>query len=221
MRCFLRQHDKKRTTVRIVMLNESEASLFLNEICWYYHKIIYNLYNFTNFINLMNSKPMKKPSLIIFLITIILLTACHQKPKEKPAETIAPKQEQENAFKKQGDLNFISAENKLLVSIAIEIAKDEFSREKGLMYRRNMEELQGMLFVFDDAAPRNFWMKNTYISLDIIYVGADKKIVSIQKSAIPLSEESLPSNKDAMYVVEVNAGFCDKYTIKAGDKVSF
>ncbi len=84
-----------------------------------------------------------------------------------------------------------------------------------------MEEMQGMLFVFEDATPRSFWMKNTYISLDIIYVDADKKIVSIQKSAVPLSEESLPSYKDAMYVVEVNAGFTDKYNIKEGDQISF
>jgi uncharacterized membrane protein (UPF0127 family) len=164
---------------------------------------------------------MKKPSIIIFLITIIFLNACNQTPKEKPVEAATP-QQQENAFKKQGDLKFIrSTDNTSITSIAIEIAKDEFSREKGLMYRRNMEELEGMLFVFDDAAPRSFWMKNTYISLDIIYVAADKKIVSIQKSAIPLSEESLPSEKDAMYVVEVNAGFCDKYNITAGDKISF
>jgi uncharacterized protein len=170
----------------------------------------------------MNLNPMKKQSLILLLFAIISLTACHQKPKEKPAEVAPAQQEQENTFKKQGDLNFIrSADNSTIASIAIEIAKDEFLREKGLMYRRNMEELQGMLFVFEDEAPRNFWMKNTYISLDIIYVGADKKIVSIQKSAVPMSETSLPSEKAAMYVVEVNAGFCDKYNIKAGDKISF
>jgi hypothetical protein len=129
----------------------------------------------------------------------------------------------EPEFVKHGTLQFIddSITNQLIKTIDIEIAKDEYTREKGMMYRRNMLENQGMLFIFEDASPRYFWMKNTYISLDIIYVGKDKRIVSIQKSAIPLNEESLPSYKDAMFVVEVIAGFADKYKIKEGDSISF
>ena len=84
-----------------------------------------------------------------------------------------------------------------------------------------MDENQGMLFIFDDSSPRYFWMKNTYISLDIIYIDENFRIVSIQKTALPRSEESLPSEKPAKYVVEVNAGFTDKYKINKGDKISF
>ncbi|NVN93703.1 MAG: DUF192 domain-containing protein [Bacteroidetes bacterium] len=158
---------------------------------------------------------------IILVIVVIAIPYLKNKPKEIPKETSTPKQE-EPAFTKQGELSFISSTDKKIINtISIEFAKDEYSREKGLMYRRSMEEMQGMLFLFEDNAPRNFWMKNTFISLDIIYVGADKKIVSIQKSAIPLSEESLPSYKDAQYVVEVNAGFTDKYNIKEGDEIKY
>ena len=64
-------------------------------------------------------------------------------------------------------------------------------------------------------------MKNTLIPLDIIYVDAEKTIVSIQKNTTPLSEKSLPSDSDAQYVIEVNAGFADRYGLKAGDKVDF
>jgi uncharacterized membrane protein (UPF0127 family) len=64
-------------------------------------------------------------------------------------------------------------------------------------------------------------MKNTMISLDIIYVDSNKKIVSIQKKAKPYSEESLPSFGNAQYVVEVNGGYCDKYDIQVGDTVVF
>lgn len=128
----------------------------------------------------------------------------------------------ENVFQKHGELKFIAEESdKIIKQIDIEIAKDDFSREKGLMYRRIMAENQGMLFIFDNEEPRYFWMKNTYISLDIIYVSKDKKVVSIQKSAVPLSEESLPSYKPAQYVVEVNAGFTDKYGVKEGVKIDF
>jgi uncharacterized membrane protein (UPF0127 family) len=64
-------------------------------------------------------------------------------------------------------------------------------------------------------------MKNTYISLDIIYIDDHKEIVSVQKYTTPLSEESLPSFKKAQYVLEVNAGFFDKYHISYGDKVAY
>ena len=64
-------------------------------------------------------------------------------------------------------------------------------------------------------------MKNTHISLDIIYVGPDKKIVSIQKNARPYSEENLPSYGDVQYVVEVNGGYTDLHGIKVGDSIQF
>ena len=169
----------------------------------------------------MNKKQIIIIITIIIAISISTIIYFANKPKVKPQDTVSPKTE-EPVFKKQGELSFINAtDNKATNTISIEFAKDEYSREKGLMYRRSMEEKQGMLFFFEDAAPRNFWMKNTYISLDIIYIGEDKKIVSIQKSAIPLSEESLPSYKNAMYVLEVIAGFTDKYGIKEGDEIQF
>jgi uncharacterized membrane protein (UPF0127 family) len=64
-------------------------------------------------------------------------------------------------------------------------------------------------------------MKNTFIALDIIYINADKEIVSIQKYTQPKSTYSLPSEKPAQFVLEVNAGFCDKYNIRPGDKIEF
>ena len=125
------------------------------------------------------------------------------------------------SFIKEGELLFTNSKGDTITKIDIEIADDDEQRATGLMYRDKMDENQGMLFIFEDAAPRYFWMKNTYISLDIIYIGADKKIVSVQKSAVPLSEESLPSYKESMYVVEVNAGFFDKYGLKVGDIINF
>ena len=157
-------------------------------------------------------------ALTMGIISIVYFT---NRTKVNPQETLTHKSE-EPAFTKQAELSFFrGADNTVINTISIEFAKDEYSREKGLMYRRSMDEMQGMLFIFEDEAPRSFWMKNTYISLDIIYIGENKKIVSIQKSAIPLSEESLPSFKDAMYVLEVNAGFTDKYNIKEGDGIRF
>jgi hypothetical protein len=125
-------------------------------------------------------------------------------------------------FTKEGELFFISkANNDTLRKIDVELAESDDERAKGLMDRKSMTDDQGMLFIFSQAEEQSFWMKNTYISLDIIYVDENKEIVSIQKYATPLSEESLPSFKKAMYVVEVNAGFCDKYHVAFGDKIAY
>jgi uncharacterized protein len=126
----------------------------------------------------------------------------------------------EPQFIKEGSLQFLKDGN-IIKAIEIEVADTPKETQQGLMYRQKMDENKGMLFIFPDMQPRGFWMKNTLISLDIIYVDADKTIVSIQKNTTPLSEQSLPSDGKAQYVIEINAGFVDNYGLKAGDKVDF
>ncbi|SEL49988.1 hypothetical protein SAMN04488505_102412 [Chitinophaga rupis] len=136
--------------------------------------------------------------------------------------TVAAPTDNGPQFKKEGELYFIGkAKNDTLHKIDMEVAETDDERAQGLMRRRSMTDGQGMLFIFTEAAEQSFWMKDTYISLDIIYVDDKKEIVSIQKYTTPQSEESLPSFKKAQYVVEVNAGFCDKYHIGFGDKIAF
>jgi uncharacterized membrane protein (UPF0127 family) len=125
-------------------------------------------------------------------------------------------------FTKEGELYFLSKiNNDTLRKIDIELATTNQERAQGLMDRKSMTDDQGMLFIFPAAEEQSFWMKNTYISLDIIYADDHKEIVSVQKYTTPLSEESLPSFKKAQYVLEVNAGFCDKYHIAYGDKITY
>jgi uncharacterized protein len=128
----------------------------------------------------------------------------------------------EPQFKKEGELVLLRADKKdTIKKLDIEIADNDAERTQGLMYRKNMPETQGMLFIFPKPEMHTFWMKNTVMSLDIIYIGADRKIVSIGKYAKPFSEETIPSGKEAQYVLEVNAGFADKYKLAAGDAVDF
>ena len=103
----------------------------------------------------------------------------------------------------------------------IEVADNDGERMRGLMDRQNLPDNAGMFFVFPNDEPRSFWMKNTLLSLDIIYINSRKEIVSIQKYTQPRSTYSIPSEKPAMYVLEVNAGFTDKYGINAGDRIEF
>ena len=108
-----------------------------------------------------------------------------------------------------------------ITAIDVEFAEDEADRQMGLMFRDKMEEHQGMLFVFENEEVRSFWMKNTVLPLDIIFINAKSEIVTIHKSTTPYSEGSYASTKPAKYVVEVNAGFTDKYKVSVGNKIAW
>jgi uncharacterized protein len=125
------------------------------------------------------------------------------------------------AFRKDGTLSLLISQNSSTIQFDIEIADQDSERMRGLMDRFSLPENSGMLFIFQNEEPRSFWMKNTYISLDIIYINSKKEIVSIQKYTQPQTTTSIPSEKPAMYVLEVNAGISDKLGINPGDKIDF
>jgi len=125
-------------------------------------------------------------------------------------------------FKKEGELTVIKAgSDSIKATFDIEIADDDYQRETGLMHRQTMEDHQAMLFVFPEEDYRSFYMKNTYITLDIIYLDKDGEIVSFQYDAKPLDETSLPSNIPAQYVLEIKAGLSEKFDIQIDDKVTY
>ncbi|UYQ94690.1 DUF192 domain-containing protein [Chitinophaga horti] len=155
---------------------------------------------------------------------VFALHSCGNQPKPATAadNPVAVSTDKGPAFTKEGELYFISKTTGDTISrIDIELAITDEERATGLMHRKAMDESQGMLFLFEAEGPQAFYMKNTYIPLDIAYVNAQQEIVSVTKYATPLSEESLPSYKDAMYVVEVNGGYIDRHKIAYGDKIVF
>ncbi len=101
----------------------------------------------------------------------------------------------------------------------VEIADNDDERRRGLMFRRELAPSAGMLFLFEEEQPLSFWMRNTYISLDIIYIGVGGRIVSIARETTPLSERSLPSLGPGIAVLEVNAGTASRLGFGAGDLV--
>lgn len=105
------------------------------------------------------------------------------------------------------------------ISFSVEIADSDAERSQGLMCRQELGDKNGMLFVFSGMAERNFWMKNTLIGLDILYIDQHGKIISIQRNARPLDETPLPSFGKAKAVLEINAGYADRFGIKVGDKI--
>lgn len=125
-------------------------------------------------------------------------------------------------FLKQGELFFIQQNSKdTIASIAIEIADDEREQAQGLMYRQTLPADAGMLFIFEREEIRSFWMKNTYIALDILYIDEAGKITNIHENCEPLKEWEITSDAPALYVLEVNAGFCNMKGIKVGDIILY
>lgn len=173
---------------------------------------------------------MKQLNLVLALAGGMYLAACQPKNAQQAdnagadtaASSTTPAVPDGPVFTKEGELSFISkAKGDTIKTIDIELAQTDEERALGLMNRKSMEDTQGMLFIFDFPSEQSFWMKNTYISLDIMYVDADMEIVSIRKYTTPLSEDGVPSLKPAQYVVETNAGFADKYHVQVGDKIAF
>ena len=176
----------------------------------------------------------KRPVILIFLLGLTLVSvgaytyryknAFHEEKgllnrTNYPESIYSGKEPQ---FKKEGELIFLrKGTQEKIVRIDIEIADNPDKRAIGLMFRSSLPYNAGMLFIYEKPQPLFFWMKNTYIPLDIIFANENMQIVTIHKNTKPLSEKLIPSYRDSVYVVEVNAGFCDNYSIKVGDYFRF
>lgn len=148
------------------------------------------------------------------ILIITTIVSCGDESKEPEVETVNIE------FKKEGNLQVLK-NGEVTRTIDIEIADTPYEWETGLMYRESMEDNQGMLFIYPNAAPRSFYMKNTYIPLDIIFLGADTTVVSFKENAIPRDETSIPSNAPAKFILEINGGKVADWNIETGDKMRF
>jgi uncharacterized membrane protein (UPF0127 family) len=120
----------------------------------------------------------------------------------------------------EADLQSLEIASKSGVHVfAVELASTPEEQAKGLMYRRQLPEGQGMLFDFHREQPTSFWMKNTYIPLDMIFIRGDGRILRIAENTVPLSETLVPSGGPVRAVLEVNAGTAKKLGIAPGDRV--
>lgn len=106
----------------------------------------------------------------------------------------------------------------------IEIAKTNTQRQEGLMNRESLDKNGGMLFVFDEEGMHSFWMKNTLITLDMIWINQNNEVVFIAENAEPCRTENCPHispDRKAMYVLEINGGLAKELNVNVGDRVDF
>jgi uncharacterized membrane protein (UPF0127 family) len=162
-------------------------------------------------------KPKRRTRILILFAAIIVLVIIFMPKKTSNDNSLSTAP----MFKKQGELTFQKSDGKPIVTIDIEIADDDSKREIGMMGRSVMEERQGMLFILQEEIMAAFWMRNCILPLDMIFIDKFGEIVTICKNTTPFSDQTYSATAPTLFVVEVNAGFTDKYGIKEGDRISW
>jgi uncharacterized membrane protein (UPF0127 family) len=145
--------------------------------------------------------------LSILFVAIFLASGCGGKSDNDAAVR------QEIPFTPEGVLDIWRADSSLVTRLVIELAESDEEQAQGLMYRRSLPERGGMLFVSAEPSMRSFWMRNTPLPLDIIFLDDSLRVVNIVKRTTPYSEEHILSTAPAQYVLEIRAGMSDRWGI--------
>lgn len=151
----------------------------------------------------------------LFLICLGLI-ACSS-PEER--ETTEAPQSRELEF--TADIRFLRMDETIISEIKAAVADTDELRNAGLMDVQSLPQDAGMIFLFDNNRARSFWMANTPLSLDILFVNSDMEIVRIHRETMPYSQESIESESPAKYVVEVRAGYTLQHDITEGQFIEF
>lgn len=152
----------------------------------------------------------------LFILLIISVSACGDK---KTKDSDSPNQGRELDFTDQ--VVFLDEENNEIANIKVAVADDQQERNQGLMDVNNLPSDAGMIFLFPDEKERSFYMANTPLPLDILFINSDSTIVRIHHNTSPFSSKQLSSGSPAQYVVETNAGYCIAHDIQEGMKIRF
>lgn len=151
--------------------------------------------------------PVSRPPLLLVGLLLILVGCNGDEPERTPT------------FEKEGTLTFYTPDERSLKTIDIEIADSDVERQRGLMRRRSLGYDRGMLFIFDEVNAGSMWMKNTPLPLDIVFVDADSQVINIHRRTTPFSEEPIEPTAPRKFVVEVRAGFADKFGVTDSSRV--
>lgn len=152
--------------------------------------------------------------LCVMLLVPMFLTACKKAVPEQPLSKLP-------SFRKDGILEVVGADGKAKATFDIEIADTQESLQQGLKNRESMADNQGMLFLMDGQTTHSFWMQDTYLSLDIIFIDHEQTIFQIAENTKPFSEDMISPSMINTYTFEVKAGIARKLNIVKGDKIKW
>lgn len=161
---------------------------------------------------------MKSISFTLFtsILIISLLTSCQNKDSGEQ-----PEQSKGQELELTEEVSFLNQNNEEISSIKVAIADDQQERNQGLMDVNNLPADAGMLFIFPEEEELSFYMANTPLPLDIMFVNADSVIIRIHHNTTPFNSKQLLSDGPAKYVVETNAGYAVSNDIQEGMKIRF
>lgn len=152
------------------------------------------------------------PTLLLVFLSVLQGCGSNEQPQQR---------ETGRTLTYTGSVTFLTSDKDEITTIDAAIAETPEQRSLGLMDVRNMPADKGMLFIFEHEEPLSFWMANTPLPLDLIFVNRAMQIVRIHHNAQPYSERQFPSGEPAIYVVEVNAGFCIDRDITEGQFIRY
>jgi len=153
---------------------------------------------------------------IILSLLSICLTLCYSCKKDTPEPKPEPVK---YSFRHDGSADVFGPDNQLKASFRIEIVESEEEVVRGLKYRENLDDDAGMFFIFEYPDLYDFWMQDTYLPLDMLFIASDGTLNEIHENAVPFSEERIHPTKIHQYVLEIKAGLGKKYNLQSGDKV--
>ena len=158
-------------------------------------------------------------SSFVLLLLLLFVAACGNNTSSSSTSSTSPETPEETIpFRVDGTLDIVR-QGELLITLDIEIAEGDSAVERGMMQRESFPPNSGMLFLFDNVQRRTFWMGNTPVALDLLFISPDSQIVDFAKYAKPFSDESIPSAEPAQFVLEVPAGFVDSQGLVEGDQL--
>jgi uncharacterized protein len=144
-------------------------------------------------------RPALQPTFVAAVLSAALAGACHD---SRPAVILQPRTGRP-------------------VAVYVEVSDTPDTQTRGLMYRTSLAPDDGMIFLFDREQNHSFWMKNTSLPLDMIFISRDRRIVGIHPNAEPFSLKPIDVGAPSRAVLEVNAGFAAAHGLAAGDPVTY
>lgn len=148
----------------------------------------------------------------LFILSCLFMNGCYKNDTKTVNSPVLEKQ--------LSKLSIITTSGQTF-DFSVELALDDQEHAKGLMFREFMPEDQGMLFVFPRDKIHTFWMKNTLIPLDMLFISSSGEVVGIVHDAAPMSLNSRSVGKPSRYVLELNGGICKKLGIDTGSQITF
>lgn len=154
--------------------------------------------------------------IFFLLVGLLILSSCSDNNNQNQESN----EENGRVLEFNAEVSFLRSEADTISTIKAAIADNNRSRSEGLMNVTDLPDDAGMFFIFDNQQTRSFWMANTPLPLDIMFVNSEMTIVRIHRNTQPYSQESIQSEEPAQYVVEVNAGYTLEHDIREGMKIA-